>query len=140
MISGISHITRYVQDAEAALKFYTEVLGFQKCADREVGPGMRWLTVTAPEQKDLEVVLFEPRVWFRNPEEAARAEAMLSQQPSLIFRTRDIKAAYEKLKSAGVELLTPEIRDLPWGRDLEIRDITGSVVALVEAKPEFALQ
>ncbi|GEM47325.1 VOC family protein [Deinococcus cellulosilyticus] len=135
MITGISHITRYVQDAEAALRFYTEVLGFQKCADMEVGPGMRWLTVQAPGQTGVELVLFEPRVWLKDETQLAQAEGMLDHQPQLVFATEDIDAALVRLKDAGVQLDTPEVRDLPWGRDLEFRDLTGSSINLVQAKP-----
>lgn len=140
MVTGISHITRYVQDAEAALRFYTEVLGFRKCADGEVGPGMRWLTVQAPEQPGVELVLFEPRVWFNDEAQIAEAEGMLEHQPQLVFSTSDIDAALVRLKEAGVQLDTPEVRELPWGRDLKFRDITGSSINLVQAKPEPVFQ
>ncbi|GGJ22273.1 VOC family protein [Deinococcus roseus] len=140
MISAVSHITRYVQDAEEALKFYTEVLGFNKQFDGEAGPGLRWLTVTAPDQPGVEIVLFEPRVWFRDPDKAAEAESIIDRQPQLVFITKDIDAALLRLKEAGVKLDTPEVRDLPWGRDLEFRDITGSSINMVQLKPEPVLQ
>ena len=37
-----------VDDQDKALRFYTDVLGFQKTTDVPVG-GARWLTVVAPE-------------------------------------------------------------------------------------------
>ena len=37
-----------VQEQEAALKFYTEVLGFVKAKDIPMGP-FRWMSVTSPE-------------------------------------------------------------------------------------------
>jgi catechol 2,3-dioxygenase-like lactoylglutathione lyase family enzyme len=43
--------TVFVDDQEKALRFYTEVLGFEKKADFSKGP-FRWLTVTSPEDPD----------------------------------------------------------------------------------------
>jgi predicted enzyme related to lactoylglutathione lyase len=49
--------TLYVNDQEKALRFYTDVLGFQKKADFSQGP-YRWLTVVSPEDPDgVELIL-----------------------------------------------------------------------------------
>lgn len=41
----------FVRDKEAALRFYTEILGFVKKTEFPVGEH-RWLTVVSPEQPD----------------------------------------------------------------------------------------
>ena len=38
-----------VDDQEKALRFYTDVLGFQKKNDIPLGGGARWLTVVSPD-------------------------------------------------------------------------------------------
>lgn len=61
-----------VDDQDRALRFYTEVLGFQVKHDVPVGE-YRWLTVVSPEGPgDLELVL-EPNA---NPAGKAFQEAM----------------------------------------------------------------
>jgi len=51
-------VTILVRDQEEALRYYTQVLGFEKRKDilRE---GSRWLTVAPPGQTEVEVVLQE---------------------------------------------------------------------------------
>jgi len=53
-LNKIGHITLLVKDQDEALKFYVEKLGFQKRQDVMLG-SMRWLTVSAKDQADLEL-------------------------------------------------------------------------------------
>ena len=51
------HVTSvFVDDQEHALRFYTDVLGFEPRTDQPMGNGDRWLTVAAPGQ-DVELLL-----------------------------------------------------------------------------------
>jgi catechol 2,3-dioxygenase-like lactoylglutathione lyase family enzyme len=38
----LGNVTILVRDYDEALKFYTEVLGFEKRSDEKFGPGARW--------------------------------------------------------------------------------------------------
>src|SRR5438128_1216234 len=58
MIEKLTHVPIVVSDQEKALKFYTEVLGFEKRADYQNPGNPRWLTV-APKGTDVELILFE---------------------------------------------------------------------------------
>ena len=65
----IKFMSLLVADQEQALAFYTEVLGFEKCADIPMGP-FRWLTVTAPDgvagaELVLEPMAFAPAQVFQ---------------------------------------------------------------------------
>ena len=42
----------FVDDQEKALKFYTDVLGFQKKHDFAGGGNYRWLTIVSPEEPE----------------------------------------------------------------------------------------
>ncbi|HKD40791.1 MAG TPA: VOC family protein [Myxococcaceae bacterium] len=88
-----------VDDQNRALKFYTEVLGFQKKRDIPVGE-YKWLTVVSPEGPgDLELVL-EPNA---NPAGKAFQKAMFEQAiPLAAFETSDLKAEFARLKALGV--------------------------------------
>ena len=48
-----------VDDQEKALRFYTDVLGFEKKDDVPVGDA-RWLTVVSPQDRDGTELLLEP--------------------------------------------------------------------------------
>ena len=56
----LDHGAVLVDDQEKALRFYTDVLGFEKKRDIPVGE-YRWITVTSPEgPDDLELALEGP--------------------------------------------------------------------------------
>ena len=88
-----------VDDQEKALRFYTDVLGFEKMADLPVGE-FRWLTVVSPEgMAGVEVVL-EP---VNFPPAAAYRKALYEAgMPVTAFISKDIQAEYHRLKERGV--------------------------------------
>src|SRR5439155_9099420 len=57
MITKMNHVVIYVLDQESAYDFYVNKLGLNVHTDAPMGPGKRWLTVTPPEQPDLEIAL-----------------------------------------------------------------------------------
>jgi glyoxylase I family protein len=89
----------FVDDQDKALKFYTEVLGFQKKQEIPMGP-YKWLTVVSPEgPNDLELSL-EPNA---NPAAKVFQQAMFDQGiPLSSFETRDLDADFKRLKKLGV--------------------------------------
>jgi catechol 2,3-dioxygenase-like lactoylglutathione lyase family enzyme len=63
MISHLSHITIFVENQDTALDFYMNKLGFAVETDAQLGAG-RWLTVRAPEQKELVIALVDPAAMY----------------------------------------------------------------------------
>ena len=93
----------FVDDQDRALRFYTEVLGFEKRADVPVGE-FKWLTVGSPESPGVELLL-EP-----NDNPAARTfQAALYEQgiPATSFASDDVVAEYERLAALGVRFRSP---------------------------------
>lgn len=93
-----------VDDQDKALRFYTEVLGFQKKHDIPVGE-YRWITVTSPEgPDDLELAL-EPNA---NPAGKAFQEAMFTQGiPLTAFEVSDLAAEFARLTARAVAFTQP---------------------------------
>jgi glyoxylase I family protein len=89
-----------VDNQDKALKFYTDVLGFVKGKDIEVGAGFRWITVISPEgHPDVELAL-EPNA---NPAGKTFQDALFRQNiPATAFEVSDIDAEYRRLKAHGV--------------------------------------
>ena len=106
----------YVDDQEKALRFYTDVLGFDKKNDFSQG-SYRWLTVVSPEQPDgveLQLALND------NPAAKAYQQAIFEQgQPAIMFNTDDVRADYERIKEHGGEFTMPPT------------EVTGSIIATV---------
>ena len=89
-----------VDDQQKALRFYNEVLGFQKKTEVPVGE-FAWLTVVSPEgPDDVELVLepmgFEPAKTYQK----ALFEAGI---PLTAFAVSDVEQEYERLTGLGVE-------------------------------------
>jgi predicted enzyme related to lactoylglutathione lyase len=119
-----------VDDHDKALAFYGDVLGLEVRNDVAF-EGMRWVTVGAPSQPGVEIVL-EPPLADPNASPADRhAMAELLAKGLLrgvIFRTDDCDATFERIRAAGAEVLQEPI-DQPYGvRDCAFRDPSGNML------------
>lgn len=88
-----------VKDQEAALRFYTEVLEFEKMADIPLGE-YRWLTVVSKEGIDGVELVLEPMAF--EPARVYQKALFDAGIPAAAFISRDIQADYQKLKQKGV--------------------------------------
>lgn len=88
-----------VGDQEAALRFYTETLGFAKKTDIPMGE-FRWLTVVSPDEPEGTELVLEPNAFPA----AATFQAALFEAgiPFTAFAVDDIQAEYERLGALGV--------------------------------------
>jgi catechol 2,3-dioxygenase-like lactoylglutathione lyase family enzyme len=93
-----------VHDQRAALRFYTEVLGFQKKTEIPMGEHA-WLTVVSPEQPDGIELLLEPS---DHPAVAPFKEALVSDGiPFTSFAVDDVRAEHDRLVGLGVHFTQP---------------------------------
>ena len=106
MITKVSHITFFVLDQQKAYDFYVTTLGFKVNTDATMDNGFRWLTVTPPEQPDLEIALLPPLIADMHDEETRNAFRVLLEKGALgagVLYTPDCRATYEELKAKGVQ-------------------------------------
>lgn len=90
----------FVDDQDKALRFYTDVLGFEKSQDIPVGGPYRWITVRSAAGDGAELSL-EPDA---NPAARTYQQALLAQGiPATAFEVDDIRVEYERLRGLGVE-------------------------------------
>ncbi len=88
-----------VDDQAKALRFYTEVLGFEKKDDVPVGD-FRWLTVVSPEDPTGVELLLEPDAHpAAKPFKAALVDDGI---PYTSFAVTDVQAEFERLRQRGV--------------------------------------
>lgn len=88
-----------VDDQDKALRFYTEVLGFEKRTEIPMGEH-RWLTVVSPEQPDGPELVLEPD---SHPAAKPFKEALAADGiPFTSFAVGDVHAEHERLRSLGV--------------------------------------
>jgi catechol 2,3-dioxygenase-like lactoylglutathione lyase family enzyme len=133
VIKGFSHVGLWVADQDRALKFYTEKLGYRVNTDADMGGGARWLTITHPEQPEIEVILGRPGPPMLAPEDAEVILKLLAKG-SLgggVVRCEDIRATYKELSAKGVEFIQ-EPTERPYGVEALFRDTEGNWFSLGE--------
>jgi catechol 2,3-dioxygenase-like lactoylglutathione lyase family enzyme len=93
-----------VDDQDKALRFYTDVLGFEKKQDVPLGE-FRWLTVVSPQDPNGTELLLEPDA---HPAAKPFKEALVEDGiPFTSFGVDDVKADFERLSGRGVRFTQP---------------------------------
>ncbi len=88
-----------VDDQEKALRFYTQVLGFQKKNEIPLGEH-RWLTVVSPDDPEGVELSLEPD---EHPAARPFKQALVADGiPFTSFAVLDVRAETERLKALGV--------------------------------------
>jgi catechol 2,3-dioxygenase-like lactoylglutathione lyase family enzyme len=133
---SISHCFIPVHDQDEALAFYRDVIGFEVRTDAPFET-FRWLTVGPVGQPDIEIML--EAVGMGRPEADAETLKQLLAKGSLstvIFRTDDVDAMFEKVRASGAEVMQEPI-DQPYGvRDCAFRDPSGNHIRIGQAPKE----
>lgn len=135
MITRLSHATLWVDDKDEALAFYRDKLGFEVRNDVTM-EGFRWLTIGAPNQRDLELVLMEPTPSPMMDEETAAQLRSLMKKGAMgagVLHTDDCQKTYEELKAKGVEFINPP-REQPYGIEAIMKDNSGNWFSVTQPK------
>jgi len=121
-----------VSDQEAALRFYTEVLGFAKMADIPLGKD-RWLTVVSPDGIDEVELVLEP---LRFQPAAVYQKALFDAgNPATALISRDIQRDYRELKARGV-VFRGEPQSAGIIMTTLFEDTCGNLINLVHPQPQ----
>jgi catechol 2,3-dioxygenase-like lactoylglutathione lyase family enzyme len=114
-VSRVESVCIPVADQDAALAFYTDVLGFALRTDTPFGPGLRWIEV-GPDAEDSTTIALAP---------APEGGPTGGRQTGIIVLVDDIDASHAQLKAAGtdvddtVERMGDPVPPLFWFRDPE---------------------
>lgn len=128
MIKGLKISTVWVLDQDRAKEFYTGKLGLEIRSDMTMGEGgMRWLTVGAEDQPDVDLTLMVPGPPAMDPESAEMVRKLVAKGilGAGALTTDDIHGDYKKLKDRGVEFLQ-EPQERPYGTEAVFRDDSGN--------------
>ncbi len=134
MITNISLVTVYCLDQTSARDFYVDVLGFQPQIDITMGEGFRWVTVSHPNQPELEVTFMKPGPPLdADAADFIRRQLEKGQMGGLGLSVDDCRKTYDELSAKGVTFLQ-EPSDRPYGVEAVMRDNSGNWLVLVEPK------
>ncbi|MDM0037633.1 VOC family protein [Variovorax sp. J22G21] len=134
MSQGVDVVGLYVRDQDEALAFYAGKLGFRVHTDVRNG-GFRWLTVQHPEQPSFQLGLFTPGPPMQDEGTAQALHALVAKgaMPPLVLAVNDCRAAYDRLRSLGVEF-TQEPIDRFGTVDAGFRDPSGNGWKMIGAR------
>lgn len=137
MILGLGISTVWTFDQQRTKAFFTEKLDFEVRSEVSMGE-MKWVTVAAKDQPDLELTLMSLDGPGLDPESAAALKKLVSKGVlgAGAFRTDDCRGDYETFKARGVEFLqAPQER--PYGIEAIFRDDNGNWYSLTERSEEL---
>ena len=147
MITKLSHTSLFVNDQDKAYDFYVNKLGFAVNTDATMENGFRWLTVSPPEQPEMEIVLMpilhESMIKSDTypdgfDEETRNAFSVLLKKGILgagVFHTPNCRASYEELKAKGVQF-KGEPKEQFYGTEVVFFDGVGNWFSMTEPKQQ----
>lgn len=124
----LKFISLMVQDQNAALEFYTSMLGFTKVSDIPMGE-YRWLTVTSPDGVAGVELVLEPMAF---PPARAYQQALFDAGiPATALITKDIAADFNRLTALGVQF-RGEPKSMGPITAVTFEDTCGNLINLVQ--------
>ena len=131
----IANAQFWVHDQDAALEFYTKVLGWEVRADVTMEAWQfRWLAVGPADQKDFGLVLMPvpgPPMLDADSSEALGELVAKGVGGTLFLETDDCQGAYDELSKRGVTFNDPPTAQ-PYGIDTSFRDPSGNNIRLTQ--------
>lgn len=134
MITGISIVSVWVLDQDAAKEFYTSKLGCEVTTDVKLDNGMRWLTVR-PQGSEQDLLLMDPEHSMLDAQTAQQVRALIAKgalSPG-VMATSDCKGDYAVLAERGVEFTQPPA-ERPYGIEAVLRDDSGNWYSFTQRK------
>jgi catechol 2,3-dioxygenase-like lactoylglutathione lyase family enzyme len=135
MVTKLSHVSFYVTDQDKAYDFYVNKLGFKVNTDAKMENGFRWLTLNAPDQPDLEIILFPVNSTNGFDEEVNKSLKFLLDKQVMscgAMYTADCRATYEELRVKGVDISEP--KEQFYGIECILKDGCGNWFSMTQPK------
>lgn len=122
-ITHLATVTIYVTDQQKSLDFYVDQLGFDKRADRDMGPMGRWLEV-APHGARTGFVLARADTFGR--------QDRVGDSVDLVFESPDVPAVHQRLLALGVPVTEPDTQ--AWGASIKVTDPDGLTILVKQPR------
>jgi catechol 2,3-dioxygenase-like lactoylglutathione lyase family enzyme len=119
-----------VDDQDKALRFYTEMLGFEVKHDIPMGE-FRWITLVSPEEPHGTELVLEPD---QHPAAKPFKQALVADGiPFTSFAVEDVQAEYDRLTAQGVRF-TQQPTDMGPVTTAVLDDTCGNLVQIAHEK------
>jgi catechol 2,3-dioxygenase-like lactoylglutathione lyase family enzyme len=134
----IEHAALIVDDYDAAIAFFVEVLGFDLIEDSSAltndGRPKRWVVVR-PRGAQTGLLLARAD----GPRQSEAVGGQFAGRVGLFLRVDDFEASFARMQSAGVQFVT-EPRDEPYGRVVVFVDVAGNRWDLLGPQPAASVR
>jgi catechol 2,3-dioxygenase-like lactoylglutathione lyase family enzyme len=134
---AVANVFLVVDDHEAALGFYRDVLGFTVVSDYTQGE-FRWLNLTPPAQPDLTMTIQSVGGGPHTSEEdRAAIDTLLAKGllTPVVLRCADVDAVFEHVRASGAEVLQEPMDQFYGVRDCAFRDPAGNLLRINQPLP-----
>ena len=125
----LAAVSILVDDYDAAIDWYTNVLGFQLAEDSERGPGKRWVLIVPPGSPQTRLLLAKAATEAQK----ARVGDQTGGRVFLFLHTDDFQRDYARLRSLGVVFVDGP-REEEYGTVGVFQDLYGNRWDLIEPR------
>ncbi|WP_232698660.1 VOC family protein [Brevibacillus daliensis] len=126
MVNKVGQIMLYVNNQDAALKFWTEKVGFSVISEEDNGQGLRWIEIVPTKEAETSIVL-------HNKELIAKMQPELNlNTPSMMFYSANLDKLYKDFSDKNITV--GEIVSMPSGRVFNFADNEQNYFAVMEKK------
>jgi catechol 2,3-dioxygenase-like lactoylglutathione lyase family enzyme len=118
-----------VHDPDTALAFYRDQLGLEVRND-VANEGFRWITVGAPSEPGVSIVLTNYVNGGPGDSDALNALLAKGALNGVHFHSDNLEGTFEKLRDSGAEIVQEPTEQF-WGtKDFAVRDPSGNLVRI----------
>ena len=125
----IGSIALVVADYDAAIAWYTRVLGFELLEDTDMGGGKRWVMVSPAGAGETRLLLAKAST----PEQTARIGDQAGGRVFLLLHTDDFWRDYERMQAAGAQFCE-QPREEAYGTVVVFQDLYGNKWDLLQPR------
>ena len=129
-IQRLAALALLVPDYDAALAYYTGVLGFDLVQDADMGGGKRFVVVAPPGGSGASLVLARAVT----PEQVSRIGDQTGGRVFLFLHTDDFARDFAAYRSRGVAFRESP-REEPYGTVAVFSDLFGNLWDLIQPRP-----
>lgn len=126
MIHKVGQIMLYVNNQDEAVKFWTEIVGFELIADENNGEGMRWIEIAPTEHAETSIILHDKEFV------AKMSPGLNLDTPSLMFFSKNIDAFRNNLLQNNIQV--GDIVNMPNGKVFNFADYEENYFAVMEKR------
>jgi lactoylglutathione lyase len=124
MIHQVGQIMVYVNNQEAAVKFWTDKVGFSLISEENNGAGMKWFEIAPSQDAQTKIVLHDKELVAKFSPEVNLGT------PSLMFYADNLEALYQDFKDK--QITVGDMVTMPFGKVFNFADDEGNYFAVIE--------